>query len=300
MFTKKRGRIAIVVSALALAGLFSGTSLVGAEEAKGSAGPNTGKLSFSAGVDFTTQYFFRGILQENQDFIAQPFGEITATLYEGSEGLNSVSTTVGIWNSLHSGPTGADGETQDPTIWYEADFYGGLNFGLFDNWDAGILYTAYTSPNDSFATIQEIAFSVGYDDSALLGAFALSPHVLWAIEVQGQAEGGTDKGVYMELGIEPGFTLVESENYPVSLAFPVTVGLSLDDYYEDATGDDDTFGYFNGGIVASMPLGFMPADFGAWEVYVGVNFLVLGDNLEAVNNGDSFETIGTVGISMTY
>lgn len=83
MFTKKRGRIAIVVSALALAGLFSGTSLVGAEEAKGSAGPNTGKLSFSAGVDFTTQYFFRGILQENQDFIAQPFGEITATLYEG-------------------------------------------------------------------------------------------------------------------------------------------------------------------------------------------------------------------------
>ena len=44
----------------------------------------------------------------------------------------------------------------------------------------------------------------------------------------------------------------------------------------------------------------MPADFGAWEVHVGVNFLVLGDNLEAVNNGDSFEAIGTVGISMTY
>ncbi|MFQ5882976.1 MAG: hypothetical protein ACE5I9_10980 [Candidatus Methylomirabilales bacterium] len=293
MSQAKWERIAILASALALAGLFLGTSVV-------RAGENKGKISLSAGVDFPTAYFFRGILQEDEDFIAQPYLETTINLYEASEALNSVSATLGIWNSFHAGPTGGSGTNNDPRIWYEADLYGGLTFGLFEDWEAGVTYTAYTSPNGAFTTVQEIAFSLSFDDSDLLGAFALSPTVLVAIEIDEQADGGTDEGVYLELGIEPGFTVIESKDYPVSLAFPVTLGLSLDDYYQDSSGDDDTFGYLDAGIVASMPLGFIPADYGSVKVFAGVHFLVLGDNLEAVNTGDDFEAIGTFGISLAY
>jgi hypothetical protein len=123
---------------------------------------------------------------------------------------------------------------------------------------------------------------------------------LLAVEVKGQADGGSNKGVYLQLGVEPGFTLIESENYPVSLSFPLTLGLSLSDYYQNSTGDDDTFGYFDLGVNLSEPLSFIPADYGSWEVFVKGDFLFLGDNLEAVNDGDSFEAIGTFGIALSY
>jgi len=47
-------------------------------------------------------------------------------------------------------------------------------------------------------------------------------------------------------------------------------------------------------------LSFIPADYGSWEVFARGDFLFLGDNLEAVNDGDSFEAIGTFGIALSY
>lgn len=287
-------RMALLPSALALVGLFLSTPVV-------QAGENKGRISLSAGVDFTTAYFFRGILQEDGGFIAQPYGDVTISLYEGEEGLNSVGATLGMWNSFHAGASGGSGTTNnDPKIWYEADFYGGFTFGLFDKFETGVTYTAYTSPNTSFKTVQEIAFSLSFDDSDLLGPFALSPSVLLAVEVKGQADGGADKGVYLALGVEPGLTLIESDKYPVTLSMPLTLGLSLSNYYEDGTGDDDAFGYFDLGVKLGVPLAFIPADFGAWEAYAKADFLFLGDNLEAVNNGEAFQAIGTFGIALSY
>jgi hypothetical protein len=286
--------MAIVVPGLALATLLFGTSV-------GQAGENKGRVSLSAGMDFTSAYFFRGILQEDTGLIFQPYGDITFNLYEGTDGLNSVGATVGIWNSIHSGPTGADGPNADPKAWYEFDFYSALTFGLFNDWEAGATYTIYTSPNGVFKSTQEIAFALAYDDSELLGAFSLSPHILLAFEFQGGGATGPDTGTYFELGVEPGFTLLESERYPVALAFPLTLGLSLDDYYQNpTTGKDETFGYFDLGLVASMPLGFIPADYGSWEIFVKGDFLFLGDSTKAINSGDSFEAIGTIGISLAY
>ena len=287
--------VALVVSTLALAGLFLHTAP--AQAAEEATGPNRGNVSVGLGVEFPTAYFFRGILQEDRGFIAQPFLETNIKVYEGEAPLNSVSAKLGIWNSFQSQSPGVP---SDPTSWYEADLYGGLTFGLFDNFQAGVLYTAYTSPNGSFKTVQEIAFKLAFDDSKLLGPFALSPSVLIAVELAGQADAGADKGVYLQLGIQPGFKLFEDAKYPISVTFPMTLGLGLDDYYEFNTGNNSTFGYFDLGLVAGIPLSFIPAAYGTWEIHAGVHFLFLGDNLETVNRGDSFEAVGTFGISMTY
>jgi hypothetical protein len=80
----------------------------------------------------------------------------------------------------------------------------------------------------------------------------------------------------------------------------LTVGLSLSDYYEFGAGSDDTFGYFSGGVTLSVPLAFIPPEFGKWLVKAGVTFLYLGDNLKAVNDGDQTQVIGTVGLAFTY
>jgi hypothetical protein len=265
-------------------------------------GPNTGRISLSAGVDYTTHYYFRGILQEDSDWIVQPYGEVTFRLYQGEGALSSVFATLGIWNSLHGGPTGADGGplSRDPKSWYEVDFYGKLGVTLFQDLTAAFVYTAYISPNDRFQTVEEVGLGLAYNDAKLLGPFALNPSVVLAFEIDGQADAGRDKGIYLQLGIAPGVTLFEKGPVPVALSFPMTLGLSLDDYYEFGTGNDDTFGYFSGGVTAAVPLKFIPAAFGNWTAKAGVQFLTLGDNLERINNRDSFEVIGTFGLALTY
>ena len=256
---------------------------------------NSGMASFATGTDFSHAYFFRGIVQERSGFIAQPYMDMTFSLFEGTEGLNSVTFTIGQWNSLHTGPSGNDGPATNVGAWYESDFYAGFAFGI-DNWDFGLTYTAYLSPNATFGTVKEVALSLAVDDSVVLGGFTLSPHVLMAIEVGGQADGGAGEGVYFELGVEPGLSL---DRIPVSLSFPVAVGVSLSDYYEGTSGNDDTLGYVALGLVASMPLR-IPESYGTWEISGGVHLLSLRDVLTAFNGGDGFQAVGTVGFNIGY
>lgn len=291
----KRGvRVMTVAALLMLAGCLLATPAVWA-------GKNEGRISLSAGNDFATAYYFRGILQEKEGVIAQPYADATFNLYDGGQGFNSLGVTLGIWNSFHEKQTGAAG---DPKSWYEADLYGSVAIGFLGVLELSPIYTAYTSPNGAFNDVHELAWNLSLDDSKFLGPFALSPYVLVAFEIDGQADGGSHEGVYLELGIEPGFTLGEGGAYPIAVSFPIKAGLSLKDYYEmqrpDLTYSDETFGYFDGGIAVSIPLAFIPDSFGSWSLSAAGHFLVLGDHLEAINGGDNFEAIGIFGLSLAY
>ena len=158
----------------------------------------------------------------------------------------------------------------------------------FGNWKPGALFTSYTSPNDAFNSVHELAAVLAYDDSA--SRFPLSPKVILAFELKGQADGGANKGTYLELGVRPVVKLTDAGRYPLSLAIPVKLGLSAKDYYEGPTGSN-TFGYFDTGFIASVPLAFMPSKT-SWEVHGGVDFLWLGDNLQLLNHDDGFKPVG--------
>ena len=130
-------------------------------------------------------------------------------IYSGDDTLKSVGVNVGSWNSLHTGDTGTDGPTGK--LWYESDFYTTASFGFGGGTSVGATYTAYTSPNNAFTTVKEIAFKVSVDDSAHLGRAALKPYALVAFEFDtdpgsGQADGGAKAGRYLELGVTPGYT----------------------------------------------------------------------------------------------
>jgi hypothetical protein len=50
----------------------------------------------------------------------------------------------------------------------------------------------------------------------------------------------------------------------------------------------------------AMPLAFIPASLGSWQIKTGVNVLQLNGNLRDINRNDSTEIIGTVGLAFTY
>ena len=259
--------------------------------AQGSGDPNPGAVTFSGGVDVLNAYFFRGIPQDDTGVITWPYGDLGFSLFSGDGGLKSVSANVGMWSSLHTGSAGSDGPSGK--LWYESDFYTTLGFGFGGGTSLGVTYTAYNSPNGMFGTVKEISFKFAVDDSGALGAAAVKPYVVLAQELDGQADGGTNEGTYLELGIGPGYA-----GSKASLAFPVRLGLSLGDYYEGLNGDE-TFGFLSVAGVVTIPLSSMPTKFGSWNIHGGVEFLMLGDRNEAVF-GDSSHVIGSVGLGLSY
>ena len=50
-------------------------------------------------------------------------------LFESTDGLNSVTFTIGQWHSLHTGPSGNGGPVTNVGAWDESDFYAGFSIG---------------------------------------------------------------------------------------------------------------------------------------------------------------------------
>jgi len=255
------------------------------------ANPNGGALTLSGALDFTNAYMFRGIKQESDGFIMWPYLDLGATLYKGEGSVKSFGINVGTWNSLHAlNDTGTD-NPRNHKMWYESDFYTSLSFTLNGGVTSGVTYTAYTSPNDGFTTVKELAFKVSVDDSKQLKSFSLKPYGLIASELDtstgtGQADGGAKAGVYVELGIAPSFTLPAA--VPQStLSVPVKVGLSMKNYYEKVQvggGDDSTFGFASVAGVLTHQLSKKPTKLGNWNVHVGVEYQRLGDTTKLFLN----------------
>lgn len=260
---------------------------------------NSEQISGSLSVDFSHAYFFRGIRQEREGAVTQPAADIGWLLYRepGAAGLHTVSFQLGLWNSLHTGPSGSDGPATHVQSWYESDFFTGFTLGL-DNWEAGVTYTSYMSPNGSFSSIQELALSLSMDDEAFFGQFAMNPHVMLAIELDGQADGGESEGVYLEFGVTPGLAFAGGA---ASLSFPATFGLSMSNYYESGPGGVSSgFGFFDIGADVAYPITIMPAGYGDWELSGGLHILSLGEYLEEVNEDDAAQVIVSFGVSMGF
>lgn len=235
------------------------------------------RLTVTTGVDFTSAYLFRGIPQHSGGTIAQPYADLGIALGNG------ITADVGGWDSIHSTATAGN--------WYESDYYASVTFTA-GKVKPGVLYTSYTSPADSFATVKELAGVVAFDDSK--SAFPLSPKVVLAFELgDGEADGGANKGTYLELGIRPTVKITPK----LTLAIPVKTGLSVNHYYEGPTGDN-RFGYFDTGLQLSVPV--ISGKGGTLEGHGGVDFYRLGDNLKLLNDGDAFKPVALIGFTFTY
>lgn len=263
-------------------------------------GPNTGRVGLVMGVDWSSAYYFRGIANEqNGGNNVQPWGEVGFRILENMGPLTSLSLGAGIWNNWHSGG-GTLVEPSDPKFWYETDVYGKVSTTWWEVLTSGVTFTYYTSPNDSFTSYADIGLFANLSDSKWLGAFALNPSLLFAFETKGEALAADGKkGIYMGIGLAPGYTFFEDSKFPLNISLPMTFGFSVKDYYT-VNGQNQTFGYFSGGPLITLPLKFIPNTFGNWSLKAGVQFLALNSNLKTVNTNQGFVPIGNVGLSLTY
>ena len=252
-------------------------------------------------LDYVTQYFFRGYeqLDADQGVVLQPGASFTIDVVE------DVTATVGTWGSIHTDTPGAGA---NPSSWYEQDVYGSIDATMGD-FSAGVGITYYTFPSSAGnVDVTELNLSVGYDDSDLLGDFAFAPYVAVALELQNNLVGAAgDENGYLEIGGEFALptegTAIEAWSWSVPFAF----GLSIDNYYVDASGEDEFFGFFSVGLAGSIPLSELIGTdeyVGAWDLSVGITFLLLNSDVALVDNaddtGDNFQIYGTVGISREW
>jgi hypothetical protein len=253
-----------------------------AAETEEDSGPNKGRISLLVQNDFTNAYIFRGIMQERNGFIWEPWAEISMKLYEAEEGaIRGVSLGVGVWNSFQTRQTLA---THSPANLYETDWYPMLGVDFSHGFSLLTTYYLYTSPNGGFDTVQEVDLKLGWDDSEVLGRAALNPTVTFALETD-RTSFGDKRGTAAIVGIAP--TLYQGdENMPVSLSVPIETGLSIDNYYEEPGRSNDTFGYLSWGLVASVPLGFVPKDYGSWSASIGGKGYYFSNALARVNSND--------------
>jgi len=278
-------------AAAAALALVVGTGVASAQTpaaAPAPADPNTGALTFTGGLDVPTKYVFRGIVQEADSKLTLfPYGDLGIGFYSGEGGIKSASVNFGVWNALLTGSSGSDGPFEK--LHYEEDFYATLTLGFAKGFSLGTTYTAYTSPNGMFNTVQELAFKVSK-------AHMLAPYGTIAFELDGQADGGANEGVYLELGVGPSWPLAGGK---VTFAVPVKVGLSLSDYYEGVDGDS-SFGFFQAGGLFTIPFTDASSKFGAWNVHGGVDFYAFGDTTKAFNAGDSGKVVASFGVGVVY
>ncbi len=253
------------------------------------------RLSATVGVDIVSEYFFRGYLQEDNGFIAQPYAELGIDIVPQDETHEvGVSATLGIWNSLHEEKTAATGSGQ--RSWYESDWYGSVDF-TWKQWSAGIGYTFYTYPsNDQFDSVQELGLTVGLDldNEEGLGFFLGDPSFGFYFETD-ESNVGQDDAKYFQFDFGPSFDVFDEK---ATLSFPMSLGLSLDEYYVDGSGDDETFGFFSATAQLDIPL--HSGEYGSVDLSIGATLLLLGDTTEATNDGDDVDGLGFIGMSISF
>ena len=243
-------------------------------------------LAVTGGLDVTNQYNFRGIRQNGSEVSIWPYIDLGIPAWSGDGGLKAVTLNLGTWNAFHTELTDSK--------WYESDLYATLGLG-FGPTVLSFNYTSYMSPGDYFAHVKEFGIKAAFDDSGALGKGALKPYALVAFELSdASADGGTDKGTYVELGVAPGYA-----GSRASIAFPIKLGLSAKDYYEFGTGSDSKFGYFSIAGIVTVPMG------SNWNVHGGGEYQVFGDNVRAYNGfGDDGDSRGagivSIGIGFSY
>jgi hypothetical protein len=238
-------------------------------------------------LDFSDHYITpRGLNVENNGLIFQPLFLVFWDLYSDDNGfLQDVTLTTGVWSSFHTRESGVD-----PGHWNEFDPIAGLGLKFADNWKLDLNYTAFRSMVDAYPTSHHLEVKLSYDDSKLLGAFALKPFIAFWKELENKATvafnpATSEESYYFTLGINPSF-----KAGPVKFEFPTYINWVDGDFYQkfDGSGGGSGVAVFGTELKVSVPLTFVPKDLGFWSLYAGVRYYHLSN--DGLRDGNSVLT----------
>lgn len=234
-------------------------------------------VHFLLQLDFSSAYITpRGLNVENEGLVFQPLLLSFWSLYsDKNQFMNDVTLTAGVWASFHTETSGAD-----PGHWNEWDPILGLSFGLGEYVKFETNFTAFDSMVDSYTTSTHLELKFKFDDSKWLGDFALNPYVAYWQELENKATvvfdpATSQESFYFTFGINPGFKLGE-----VKFDFPTYINLVGNDFYQEFSGASGGAGLavFGTGVKASLPLKFIPEEYGFWNVYTAFKYYHLSND----------------------
>ncbi len=293
--------LAMTIGALLPAAAFAGTETSGKEAKNVVEEAQKSCISGDLGVNFVTKYFSRGIDLEDQGVIGQPYADIYFKVYDGGDSafINSITLNASVWFSLQSHRPFASAHNT-LAAWYEFDYTPGIAVTFLKNFTLATNYYEFDSPDGSFNAARSINATLSYNDSDLLGMWALHPHITVLKELPG---GGNPEGFaglgpdgwYFEPGIAPSFTLVKDGMFPTTLTLPIMAGFGAQHFYAG-----DGFGYFSAGANVSVGLGFMPKCLGTWTYNVGATYYYLHEHLAIVDNGHHNDWVGQTGVAVAF
>lgn len=288
-------------------------------DAGGTASRIHGFGSFSINSQYITP---RGLVALDRGPQLQALIGLVFDIYHGDGPINGVSLNVGTWGDFNSHPdksvvTGAD-------VWCEEDFFAGFDVKFLNKWDFSYSIEAWTFPDISTTTEADptteynMEFKLGFDDSEYLKAFAVHPYVnlFWnyagassPVVSQVAMNGKNDHTFYVEVGGAPSYTLKVINNLPITLSMPTYVSFGDSSFWGPAgdSGKRSNLGVISTGLKASIPLSFIPSDFGNWNAYVGVTWIYTANpGLSWVNDkldgtGATHDRVlGTAGLGFNF
>lgn len=217
------------------------------------------------------KYIYNGYVIQDEGPIVQPYLELAEEFYTGSGLVTGASATFSFFTSLQSRDDGMP-NTAPPGRWlYEMQIRAGLEVELAKQLTISLSYLRYESPIDAYQGSNALELTLTWDDNDIPGWFALRPHVTWLGALPLGWNAGEGDGNYFEVGVAPSTTLASPSRYPITFTFPINVGFGDDTYYPG-----DAFGYASISIAASVPLAFLPEDFGAWKFAATATYYHLG------------------------
>jgi len=245
------------------------------------------------GLNVVTAYYYHGSIQQNHSASFQPYADINFKAFEGDGFLNKATLNIGVWNSLTNPATNK--AWNNPKSWVESDFSPGVSL-TFGKVTLTETYQFMFFPNGSMInTSESIVSKLAFDDSDLLGAFALHPSVTHQHEIAGKAatEGNATtnirgkRGNYWEAAVAPSFT-----SGAVTVTLPVTAGFGSSKYYVK-----DGYGYLSAGVNLGYALP-MPKQYGVWTANLGGTYYNL--NKSVVGGNADNDIVGNVGLGVAF
>jgi hypothetical protein len=230
------------------------------------------------GVEFSNQYIDRGFIYESKGLITQPYLDLKVPLYQGDGFINSFALTMGLFETFTSRKTQAGltngGHQEDLRAWFESDFLPGISITFLTRFTLGEQFVILTSPNSAFNTLYRSFLTLSFDDSDILGPFALRPYFEWDRNLATDGNFAF-KGDYYTFGIAPRKTFG-----PVTLKLLGAAGFYSGDFVAPKM---NGLSFLSAGVGADYALPFIPKKIGKWWLVGNINYYYLGAGSYLVN-----------------
>lgn len=200
------------------------------------------------------------------------YGTVTAKI------TDEISVFGNIWSDLNNNVDSSIGGWVQ-----EIDFNTGITYS-WNSFTFGVAHNYWIYGGDEEYAVEA---SVGYNDSELwkdtFDGFALNPAVLFHYRYEGWGE--QEEAGVLQVSVRPSFTFMKEEKYPITLAIPAAVAFFTDDYQG---GDGGGYGYSNVGVAVSVPLAFIPIEYGNWTAGVSAAYWNTPDDAIPGNPEENF------------